>query len=80
MIALIFVIINLINDSIKKYKNFNVSDAKLYIEDENEIKSFLERIKTFGKIDPYYILNNSKIITKQEELELINSWISPYKN
>ena len=71
--------INLINDSIKKYKNFNVSDAKLYIEDENEIKSFLERIKTFGKIDPYYILNNSKIITKQEELELINSWISPNK-
>ena len=71
--------INLINDSIKNYKNFNISDIKLYIEDESEIQSFLGRIKKFGKIDADSILNNSLIITKQEEVELINSWISPNK-
>ena len=71
--------INLINDSIKNYKNLNASDVKLYIEDENEIKSFLGRIKKFGKIDADSILSNSLIITKQEEVELINSWISQNK-
>jgi len=71
--------INLINDSIKNYKNFNDSEDKLYIEDENEIKSFLERIKKFGKINKPSFLINSLIITKKDEVELINSWISPNK-
>ena len=71
--------INLINDSIKNYSNFNDSETKLYIEDENEIKIFLEMIKKFGKINKSSNLKNSLIITQQEEVELINSWISPNK-
>ena len=43
--------INLINENIKNKNNFNDSNDKLYIENENEIKSFLERIKNFGKND-----------------------------
>ena len=71
--------ITLIHDNIKKYNNLNDSDFQFYLEDEKEINLFLEKIKNFGKINESSILNDSLIITKKEEFELINSWISPNK-
>jgi len=76
--------INLINEAIKKYKNYNDSDFEFYIKDEDEINLFLEKIKNIGCLtadgNENSLLENSLIITKKEEVELINSWISKNKH
>ena len=74
--------INIINDNIKKYNNINDSDFKLHFENEKEINLFLEKIKNFGGIgyiNETSLLIDSLIITKEEEVKLINSWISSNK-
>ena len=39
-----------INENIKKYNNSNDLNIKLSLDNENEIKQFLNNIKLFGKI------------------------------
>ena len=71
--------INIIQDNVKK---FNVlSNIKIdFFPKEEGVNDFLNTFKKFGKIadsNDYYLLNNSLILTKREEVDLINSWISP---
>ena len=76
--------INAIYDNIKKC-NVNKSKNIIYPEEENEINSFLNDIKNFGKIgdysDIYGLCKISKIIDGNFKYEQsIKNWVNPNEN
>ena len=69
--------INEINDNINKLTN-NEINIHFYPDEEKIIDSFLENIKTFGKIVDGDLLNNSKIIKGNlEYIKSLRKWINP---
>ena len=73
--------INIIQKNITNFNNSKNYEIKFEPEEEG-INRLLNEIKSFGKIKNInysQLLNNSLIITKKEEEDLINSWISPNK-
>jgi len=74
--------INLINDKINSHKNDDSLIIKFYPGNENEIKSFLEKIKNFGKIshNNFNINTISKILDKEQYCKSLKNWIDPNKD
>ena len=83
LLFLLFILkdINIIQKNITNFNNSKNYEIKFEPEEEG-INRLLNEIKSFGKIKNInysQLLNNSLIITKKEEEDLINSWISPNK-
>ena len=74
--------INLINEKIKSYKKDDNVKITFYPENEIEINSFLEKIKSFGKISTrnFNIDIKSKIIDKEEYCKSLKNWIESNKD
>ena len=72
--------IKIIQDNINKANNFENLSLEFYPNEEG-INAIINTIKNFGEIknkyDSYQLLNESAILTKKEEIDLINSWICP---
>ena len=74
--------INIIQENTEKFNNLNNYDINFSPEEEG-INNLLNTIKNFGNIynkKLFSLINDSIIITKEEEKILINSWISQNKN
>ena len=70
--------INIIKENIKKCNNLNSLKIHFFPKEENEINKFIEKIKTFGKISTFTLIN-SKIINFDDN-QLINNWINNNEN
>ena len=73
--------ITIIQENIKKFNNLYNFEINFYPEEEG-INSIVNTIKSFGQITDIknnHLLNISSILTKKEEEDLINSWVSPNK-
>ena len=73
--------ITIIQENIKKFNNLYNFEINFYPEEEG-INSIVNTIKSFGQVTDIknnHLLNISSILTKKEEEDLINSWVSPNK-
>ena len=73
--------INIINESIKKYNDSIHLDLKFNPDNEEEIKEFLEKIKTFGYIrnNNIFLKQKSLICTENKEINFISKFLKKIK-